>query len=296
MIIGIDLGTTNSLAAYYTEEGPKIIPNRLGRRLTPSVVSIEGEGQIHVGDSAVERGLLHPESTASVFKRDMGSGKKFQLGHKSFLAEELSSFVLRALKEDAEYYLGEPVTEAVISVPAYFNDARRRATKRAGELAGLKVERIISEPTAAAIAYGPVSYTHLDVYKRQALCLAHWHEYNMWPLESMGELVRELKEMGYGIYLCSNASVRLLECYRIIPGIECFDGILFSAEVKCIKPQKEMYQHLFDRFQLKPEECFFIDDVMVNIEGARACGMDGYCFADGDEAALRAALKRLNRN
>ncbi|WP_418549010.1 Hsp70 family protein, partial [Hungatella sp.] len=154
MIIGIDLGTTNSLAAYYTEEGPKIIPNRLGRRLTPSVVSIEGEGQIYVGDSAVERGLLHPESTASVFKRDMGSGKKFQLGHKSFLAEELSSFVLRALKEDAEYYLGEPVTEAVISVPAYFNDARRRATKRAGELAGLKVERIISEPTAAAIAYG----------------------------------------------------------------------------------------------------------------------------------------------
>lgn len=129
-----------------------------------------------------------------------------------------------------------------------------------------------------------------------ALCLAHWHEYNMWPMESMGELVRELKAMGYGIYLCSNASERLLECYRIIPGIECFDGILFSAEVKCVKPQKEMYQHLFERFHLKPEECFFIDDVMLNIEGARACGMDGYCFADGDEAALRAALKRLNRN
>ena len=109
-------------------------------------------------------------------------------------------------------------------------------------------------------------------------------------------LVRELKAMGYGIYLCSNASERLLECYRIIPGIECFDGILFSAEVKCVKPQKEMYQHLFERFHLKPEECFFIDDVMLNIEGARACGMDGYCFADGDEAALRAALKRLNRN
>ena len=118
----------------------------------------------------------------------------------------------------------------------------------------------------------------------------------MWPMESMGELVRELKAMGYGIYLCSNASERLLECYRIIPGIECFDGILFSAEVKCVKPQKEMYQHLFERFHLKPEECFFIDDVMLNIEGARACGMDGYCFADGDEAALRAALKRLNRN
>ena len=154
MIIGIDLGTTNSLAAYFTEDGPQIIPNRLGRRLTPSVVSMDEEEQIYVGDSAVERNLLYPGSTASVFKRDMGSQKKFGLLHKSFTAEELSSFVLRALKEDAEHFLGEEVTEAVISVPAYFNDARRRATKKAGELAGLKVERIISEPTAAAVAYG----------------------------------------------------------------------------------------------------------------------------------------------
>lgn len=154
MIIGIDLGTTNSLAAYFTEDGPKIIPNRLGKKLTPSVVSMDEEEQIYVGDSAVERNLLYPGSTARVFKRDMGSQRKFSLLHKTFTAEELSSFVLRALKEDAEHYLGEEVTEAVISVPAYFNDARRRATKKAGELAGLKVERIISEPTAAAIAYG----------------------------------------------------------------------------------------------------------------------------------------------
>lgn len=154
MIIGIDLGTTNSLVAYFTEEGPKIIPNRLGKNLTPSVVSMDEDEQIYVGDLAVERNLLYPGSTASVFKRDMGSKKKHNLLHKSFTAEELSSFVLRTLKEDAEHYLGEEVTEAVISVPAYFNDARRRATKRAGELAGLKVERIISEPTAAAIAYG----------------------------------------------------------------------------------------------------------------------------------------------
>ncbi len=154
MIIGIDLGTTNSLAAYFTEDGPQIIPNRLGRRLTPSVVSMDEEEQIYVGDSAVERNLLYPGSTASVFKRDMGSQKKFGLLHKSFTAEELSSFVLRALKEDAEHFLGEEVTEAVISVPAYFNDARRRATKKAGELAGLKVERSIREPTAAAVAYG----------------------------------------------------------------------------------------------------------------------------------------------
>ena len=154
MIIGIDLGTTNSLVAYFTEEGPKIIPNRLGKNLTPSVISIDEEEQVYVGELAVERMLLYPESAASVFKRDMGSKKQFKLLHKTFLAEELSALVLRALKEDAESYLKEEVTEAVISVPAYFNDARRRATKRAGELAGLKVERIISEPTAAAIAYG----------------------------------------------------------------------------------------------------------------------------------------------
>ena len=154
MIIGIDLGTTNSLIAYYTQDGPKIIPNRLGKNLTPSVVSIDEEDQIYVGESAVERNLLYPGTTASVFKRDMGSSKKYKLGSKEFTAEELSSFVLRALKEDAEAFLGEEVTEAVITVPAYFNDARRRATKRAGELAGLVVERIISEPTAAALAYG----------------------------------------------------------------------------------------------------------------------------------------------
>ena len=161
MIIGIDLGTTNSLAAYYTEEGPRIIPNRLGERLTPSAVSIDENDQVYVGRSALERMAVHPDEGASLFKRSMGSAKKFDLGKKQFTAEELSSFVLRSLKEDAEEYLGMPVTEAVISVPAYFDDKRRKASKRAGELAGLKVERIISEPTAAAIAYEGIQYTHL---------------------------------------------------------------------------------------------------------------------------------------
>ncbi|NLL80325.1 MAG: molecular chaperone HscC [Clostridiales bacterium] len=154
MIIGIDLGTTNSLAAYYAEDGAKIIPNRLGRHLTPSIVSVDEENQILVGETAREYGLLHPTRMAQVFKRSMGGGKKYNLGGREFTAEDLSSFVLRALKEDAESYLGEEVTEAVISVPAYFDDKRRKATKRAGEMAGLKVERIISEPTAAAISYG----------------------------------------------------------------------------------------------------------------------------------------------
>ncbi|ONI46586.1 hypothetical protein AN640_00735 [Candidatus Epulonipiscium fishelsonii] len=153
MIIGIDLGTTNSLVAYYSEEGAKIIPNRLGKNLTPSVVSIDKNDTIYVGEIAKERLLLYPNETAAVFKRDMGSGKKFNLGNKEFTAEELSSFILKTLKEDAEEFLGQEITEAVISVPAYFNDIRRKATQKAGEMAGLKVERIISEPTASALAY-----------------------------------------------------------------------------------------------------------------------------------------------
>lgn len=154
MIIGIDLGTTNSLAAYFTEEGPKIIPGRLGNHMIPSVVSIDEEDHLYIGETAKERGVIYPESTAAVFKRSMGTNKRFRLGEKEYSAEDLSSFILKSLKENAEEYLGETVEEAVISVPAYFNDSQRKATKKAGELAGLKVERIISEPTAAAISYG----------------------------------------------------------------------------------------------------------------------------------------------
>lgn len=154
MIVGIDLGTTNSLVACYTKDGPKIIPNRLGKNLTPSVISVDEEGDVYVGETALERMSLYPDSVALAFKRSMGSDREYILSGKKYKPEELSGLVLRALKEDAETYLGEPVTEAVISVPAYFDDQRRKATKRAGELAGLKVERMISEPTAAAVAYG----------------------------------------------------------------------------------------------------------------------------------------------
>lgn len=154
MIVGIDLGTTNSLIAYFTEDGPRIIPNRLGKNLTPSVVSVDAEGNVYVGETAKERMNLYPDSVASAFKRSMGTERSYDLSGHRFKPEELSSMVLRSLKEDAETYLGEEVTEAVISVPAYFDDKRRKATKRAGELAGLKVERMISEPTAAAVAYG----------------------------------------------------------------------------------------------------------------------------------------------
>lgn len=153
-LIGIDLGTTNSLVSYWTDEGVKIIPNVLGSNLTPSVISVDDGGEILVGEIAKQRLITHPNETVAVFKRFMGTRKTFQLGKHEFLPEELSSFVIRSLKKDAEIFMEEPVEEAVISVPAYFNDTQRKATKRAGELAGLKVERIINEPTAAAIAYG----------------------------------------------------------------------------------------------------------------------------------------------
>ncbi len=154
MIVGIDLGTTNSLIAYFDKDEVKVIPNRLGEKLTPSVVSVDDEGVVYVGKTAKERGMTYPSQTASVFKRSMGTGRKYSLGNREFTAEELSSLVIKSLKEDAEAFFGHEVEEAVISVPAYFNDAQRKSTKKAGEMAGLVVERIVSEPTAAAIAYG----------------------------------------------------------------------------------------------------------------------------------------------
>ena len=154
MLIGIDLGTTNSLVACFRNGKAELIPNSLGQLLTPSVVSIDSEGSVYVGSSAKERALLHPEESASVFKRSMGTDREFSLGKHKLRAEELSSLILRSLKEDAQKYLGEPVTDAIISVPAYFNDLQRKATKRAGELAGLNVVRMINEPTAAALAHG----------------------------------------------------------------------------------------------------------------------------------------------
>ena len=154
MLIGIDLGTTNSLAACFRNGRAELIPNRLGEYLTPSVVSVDEKGTVFVGRSARERAMLHPLESAEVFKRSMGTERVYDLGQWKLRAEELSSLILRSLKEDAETYLGEPVTDAIISVPAYFNDLQRKATKRAGELAGLNVVRIINEPTAAAIAHG----------------------------------------------------------------------------------------------------------------------------------------------
>lgn len=154
MSIGIDLGTTNSLCAHLTAEGARLIPNALGDVLTPSVVGIDLDGTVLVGRAAREFQVLHPERCASTFKRQMGSDWKIKLADRELDAVELSSLVLRSLKADAEAHLKDNVLDAVITVPAYFNELQRQATMRAGKLAGLNVKRILNEPTAAAIAYG----------------------------------------------------------------------------------------------------------------------------------------------
>ncbi|MDU4251126.1 molecular chaperone HscC [Pseudomonas sp.] len=154
MIVGIDLGTTNSLVAVWRDDSPQLVPNALGSVITPSVVGLDDQGQVLVGQAARERLQTHPQLTAALFKRHMGSAQEISLGARRLRPEELSALVLRSLKEDVERVFGEPVTEAVISVPAYFSDAQRKATRIAGELAGLKVEKLVNEPTAAALAYG----------------------------------------------------------------------------------------------------------------------------------------------
>lgn len=156
-LIGIDLGTTNSLSGICRDGKTILIPNAFGSVLTPSAVSLDDEGTICVGAVARERLVSHPDSSVASFKRLMGAGKLVILDEQRFTPQELSSFVLRQLKEDAERFLGEEVTEAVISVPAYFNDNQRYATKEAGELAGLKVERLVNEPSAAALAASRLS-------------------------------------------------------------------------------------------------------------------------------------------
>ena len=153
-IIGIDLGTTNSCVAVMEGGNFAIIPNSDGGRTTPSVVNIKDNGEIIVGEIAKRQAITNPDSTVISIKTHMGSDYKVDVNGKSYTPQEISAMILKKLKKDAEAYLGEEVTEAVITVPAYFTDAQRQATKDAGEIAGLKVQRIINEPTAAALSYG----------------------------------------------------------------------------------------------------------------------------------------------
>ncbi|MEG2258949.1 MAG: Hsp70 family protein, partial [Oscillospiraceae bacterium] len=153
-IIGIDLGTTNSCVAVLEGGEPVVITNPEGARTTPSVVAFSKSGERLVGTTAKRQAITNPDRTISSIKREMGSDLKVNIDGKGYTPQEISAMILQKLKADAEAYLGEKVSEAVITVPAYFNDAQRQATKDAGTIAGLDVKRIINEPTAAALAYG----------------------------------------------------------------------------------------------------------------------------------------------
>ena len=153
-IIGIDLGTTNSCVAVMEGGKPVVITNAEGSRTTPSVVAFTKTGERVVGDAAKRQAVTNADKTIASIKRHMGSDYKVDIDGKKYSPQEISAMILSKLKRDAESYIGEPVTEAVITVPAYFTDAQRQATKDAGKIAGLDVKRIINEPTAAALAYG----------------------------------------------------------------------------------------------------------------------------------------------
>src|SRR5690554_1402789 len=153
-VIGIDLGTTNSVVAVMEGGEPVIIPNSEGSRTTPSVVAFTAEGELLVSAPAKRQAVLNPERTVQSIKRHMGTNYKVNVGGKEYTPQQISAFILQKLKAEAEKYLGTEVKKAVITVPAYFTDAQRQATKDAGTIAGLEVLRIINEPTAAALAYG----------------------------------------------------------------------------------------------------------------------------------------------
>ncbi|HHY51824.1 MAG TPA: Hsp70 family protein, partial [Clostridiales bacterium] len=153
-IIGIDLGTTNSCVAVMEGGEVVVIPNAEGARTTPSVVAFNKDGERMVGQVAKRQAVTNPDRTIISIKRHMGSDYRVKIDDKSFTPQQISAMILQKLKADAEAYLGQPVTEAVITCPAYFTDAQRQATKDAGRIAGLDVKRIINEPTAAALAYG----------------------------------------------------------------------------------------------------------------------------------------------
>ena len=153
-IIGIDLGTTNSCVAVMEAGEPVVIPNPEGARTTPSVVGFSKTGERIIGQAAKRQAVTNPERTITSIKRKMGSDYKVSIDGKGYTPQEISAMIHQKLKADAEAYLGETVSEAVITVPAYFTDSQRQATKDAGKIAGLEVKRIINEPTAAALAYG----------------------------------------------------------------------------------------------------------------------------------------------
>ena len=228
-IIGIDLGTTNSCVAVVEGGKPVVIPNAEGQRTTPSVVAFTKVGERLVGEPAKRQAVTNAPRTVSSVKRLMGSETRVPIDGKCYTPQELSALILQKLKADAEAYLGEPVTEAVITVPAYFNDAQRQATKDAGRIAGLNVRRIVNEPTAAALAYGLAGEGTVIGAQDARRGQVYWGAFDLAahdrltpdtaaPVTTLENFVQTCKKplffVGDGATLCYNT-------YKNVPGVVC---------------------------------------------------------------------------
>ena len=228
-VIGIDLGTTNSCVAVMEGGEAVVIPNAEGNRTTPSVVAFSKTGERMVGQVAKRQAVTNPDRTISSIKREMGSDYKVEIDGKKYTPQEISAMILQKLKADAEAYLGEPVTEAVITVPAYFTDAQRQATKDAGKIAGLDVKRIINEPTAAALAYGLAGEGTVIGAQDARRGQVYWGAFDLAahdrltpdtaaPVTTLENFVQTCKKplffVGDGATLCYNT-------YKNVPGVVC---------------------------------------------------------------------------
>ena len=228
-IIGIDLGTTNSCVSVMEGGEATVIPNAEGHRTTPSVVAFSKTGERMVGQVAKRQAVTNPDRTISSIKREMGSDYKVTIDGKKYTPQEISAMILQKLKADAEAYLGEPVTEAVITVPAYFTDAQRQATKDAGKIAGLDVKRIINEPTAAALAYGLAGEGTVIGAQDARRGQVYWGAFDLAahdrltpdtaaPVTTLENFVQTCKKplffVGDGATLCYNT-------YKNVPGVVC---------------------------------------------------------------------------
>lgn len=245
MILGIDLGTSNSMAAVYVEGKPVIIESRFGRKQIPSVVSTDKDGNFFAGDLAKEMRFTCPERAVSAFKREMGTENVFQIGEKKMKAVELSAVVLRNIREDAERFLHTKITDAVISVPAFFLNPQRKAVIQAGELAGLNVRQIINEPTAAAMAYG-INDTEYDIETGTPKIIMVMDlgggTFDISIVEQSGDIMEVVAVCGDNHLGGEDFTKRLMDMFKKKHGIE---GELQQTEESALWKQAERAKAMF---------------------------------------------------
>lgn len=208
-------------------------------------------------------------------------------------AEQGASYLIKNIVFDMGMVL---IEFAPMNVCRHFTDSEKDAVAIAEALFNSHEWILVDRGAVSEEALLQAAQNRLETEAQKeaaAQCLLHWHEFTLTPKKGMDQVIKMVKHKGYGLYLLSNVSTRIHAFKHIIPGFSLFDGTIFSAEEKCGKPDREIYEKLFERYALKPEECFFIDDVQANINGAKSCGMAGYCFADGDVERLKQTLDNL---